>query len=154
MKELGWTNVVQHTIQLLDERPVSKDNHPLDQKDQIWIKQELKDLLKRGIIRESTSTYLVPIVVVNKKMSDRHMYIDYRDLNAKTKKNSYPISRQIEIFTSFQEAQWFTSLDLASGYWQVGMNENDKEKTAFIIPWWLFEWNVMPFGLYNAPAIF
>ena len=50
MKELGRTNVIQHTIQLLDERPVSQGNRPLDQKDQIWIKQELKDLLKRGII--------------------------------------------------------------------------------------------------------
>ena len=76
----------------------------------------------------------LPIVVVDKKTGDRRMCIDYRDLNAKTKKNSYPIPRQMEIFVSFQGAQWFTSLDLASGYWQVGMNEKDKEKTAFITP--------------------
>src|SRR6266498_5857413 len=101
MKELGRTNIIQHTIQLLDERPVSKDNRLLDQKDQIWIKQELKDLLKRGIIRESTSSYLTLIVVVDKKTDDEHMCIDYRDLNAKTKKNSYLISRQTEIFVSF-----------------------------------------------------
>src|SRR6266545_1762585 len=93
MKELGRTNIIQHTIQLLDERPVSKGNRPLDQKDQIWIKQELKDLLERGIIRESTSSYSAPIVVVDKKTGDRRMCIDYRDLNAKTKKNSYPIPR-------------------------------------------------------------
>ncbi len=116
MKELGQTNIIQHTIQLLDERSVSKGNRPLDQKDQIWIKQELKDLLKRGIIRESTSPYLTPIVVVDKKTGDRRICIDYRDLNAKIKKNSYPIPRQIEIFASFQGAQWFTSLDLISGY--------------------------------------
>src|SRR6266498_3327331 len=116
MKELGRTNIIQHTIQLLDEWPVSKDNRPLDQKDRIWIKQELKDLLERGIIRESISPYLAPIVVVDKKTGNRRMCIDYRDLNAKTKKNSYPIPRQTEIFTSFQGAQWFTSLDLASGY--------------------------------------
>jgi len=67
------------------------------------------------------------------------MCINYRDLNAKTKKNSYPISRQTEIFTSFQGAQWFTSLDLASRYWQISMNEKDKEKTAFITPWGLFK---------------
>ena len=105
MKELGQTNIIQHTIQLLDERSVSKGNRPLDQKDQIWIKQELKDLLKRGIIRESTSPYSAPIVVVDKKTDDRRMCIDYRDLNAKIKKNSYPIPRQIEIFASFQGAQ-------------------------------------------------
>src|SRR6266498_2792046 len=91
MKELGRINVIQHTIQLLDERLVSKGNRPLDQKDRIWIKQELKDLLKRGIIRESTSLYSISIVVVDKKMGDRWMCIDYRDLNVKTKKNSYPI---------------------------------------------------------------
>src|SRR6266536_2073401 len=154
MKELDRTNIIQHTIQLLDERLVSKGNRPLDQKDRIWIKQELKDLLEKGIIRESTSPYSAPIVVVDKKMGDRHMCIDYRDLNAKTKKNSYPIPRQTEIFASFQGAQWFTSLDLASGYWQVGMDKKDKEKTAFITPWGLFEWNVMPFGLCNASATF
>src|SRR6266540_2533707 len=154
MKELGRTNIIQHTIQLLDEWPVSKSNCPLNQKDQIWIKQELKDLLERGIIRKSTSPYLASIVVVDKKTGDRRMCIDYRDLNAKTKKNSYPIPRQMEIFASFQGAQWFTSLDLASRYWQVGMNKKDKEKTAFITPWGLFEWNVMPFGLCNAPATF
>ncbi len=139
IKELGWTNIIQHTIQLLDERPVSKGNRLLDQKDRIWIKQELKDLLERGIIRESTSPYSAPIVVVDKKTGDRRMCINYRDLNTKTKKNSYLILRQTEIFASFQGAQWFTSLDLTSGYWQVGMNEKDKEKTAFITLWGLFE---------------
>src|SRR6266540_5373004 len=105
IKELGRTNIIQHTIQLLDERPVSKGNRPLDQKDRIWIKQKLKDLLERGIIRELTSLYSAPIVVVDKKMGDRRMCINYRDLNAKTKKNSYPIPRQTEIFASFQGAQ-------------------------------------------------
>src|SRR6266542_522987 len=105
MKELGQTNIIQHTIQLLDEWPVSKGNRPLDQKDQIWIKQELKDLLERGIIRESTSLYLAPIVVVDKKTGDRCMCIDYRDLNIKIKKNSYPISRQTKIFVNFQGTQ-------------------------------------------------
>ena len=92
-KELGWINIIQHIILFLDERSVSKDNHLLDQKDQIWIKQELKNLLKRGIIKESTSSYSASIVVINKKMGDRRMCIDYRDLNAKTKKNSYLIPR-------------------------------------------------------------
>ena len=91
--------------------------------------------MKKGIIRESTSPYSASIVMVNKKTGDRRMCIDYRDLNAKTKKNSYLIPKQIEIFASFQGAQWFTSLNLASEYWQVGMDEKDKEKTAFITPW-------------------
>ncbi len=154
MKEFGQTNIIQYTIQLLDEWLISKGNRLLDQKDRIWIKQELKDLLKRDIIRKSTSPYLAPIVVVDKKTGNRRMCIDYKDLNAKTKKNSYPIPRQTEIFASFQGAQWFTSLDLASRYWQVSIDEKDKEKTAFITLWGLFEWNVMPFRLCNTSAIF
>src|SRR6266498_3969662 len=105
MKEFGQTNIIQYTIQLLDEWLISKGNRLLDQKDRIWIKQELKDLLKRDIIRKSTSPYLAPIVVVDKKTGNRRMCIDYKDLNAKTKKNSYPIPRQTEIFASFQGAQ-------------------------------------------------
>src|SRR6266540_3245178 len=73
MKELGRTNIIQHTIQLLDKWPISKDNRPLDQKDWIWIKQELKDLLERSIIRELTRQYSAPIVMVDKKTSDRCM---------------------------------------------------------------------------------
>ncbi len=67
--------------------------------------QELKDLLERGIIRELTNPYSTLILVVDKKTGDRRMCIDYRDFNAKIKKNSYLISRQIEIFASFQGAQ-------------------------------------------------
>jgi len=93
MKELGRTNIIQHTIQLLDEQLIFKGNHLLDQKDQIWIKQELKNFLERDIIRESISLYSIPIMVVNKKTGDRRICVDYRDLNIKTKKNSYSIPR-------------------------------------------------------------
>ncbi len=89
----------------MDEWLIFKGNYFLDQKDQIWIKQKLKDLLERGIIRESTSPYSASIVVVDKKMDNRYMCIDYRDLNTKTKKNSYLIPKQTEIFISFQGAQ-------------------------------------------------
>src|SRR6266498_1512514 len=82
------------------------------------------------------------------------MCLDFRKTNEVTKKNQYLILRQTEIFASFGRAGWFTSLDLASRYWQVEMKPKSWEVTTFITPWGLFKWNRMPFSLCNIPATF
>ena len=80
--------------------------------------------------------------------------MNYWGLNKITKINRYPLSCIDELLETFRTAHWFTTLDLASGYWQVEMNKADKEKTAFITHKGLYEFNVMPFGLCNAPRTF
>ena len=80
--------------------------------------------------------------------------VDYRKLNTVTKKDKYPLPLIDEIIDNLHGAQWFTSIDLASGYWQVELEEKDKEKSAFITKYGLYEYNIMPFGLCNAPATF
>jgi len=82
------------------------------------------------------------------------MCLDFRKINEVTKKNQYPIPRQIEIFASFKGAGWFTLLDLANGYWQVEMDLKSREVMAFITPWGLFKWNRIPFSLCNILVTF
>src|SRR5438105_7019735 len=81
-------------------------------------------------------------------------YINYRKINSVMKRDSYPLPRIDEILNSLRGSRYFTSLDLASGYWQVEMDPKDREKTAFVTKQGLFEFNVMPFGLMNAPGTF
>lgn len=75
------------------------------------------------------------------------MCVDYRLLNAKTRKDAFPLSRIEESLDALAGDQWFSTLDLASGYNQVPVSEQDKPKTAFYTPFGLFEWNCVPFGL-------
>jgi transposase InsO family protein len=82
------------------------------------------------------------------------MCVDYRQLNAKTKPDAYPLPRIEEVLDALGGAKYFSTIDLASAYNQVEVNPTDRHKTAFTTPMGLFEYNRMPFGLSNAPATF
>ena len=80
--------------------------------------------------------------------------VDYRKLNEVIKKDAHPLPRIDEMLESLIGAKWFSTLDLASGYWQVEMDSKSREKTAFTTKYGIYEFNVMPFGLTNAPVTF
>ncbi len=80
--------------------------------------------------------------------------MDYRKLNAVTIKDAYPVPRIDETFDALNGAKWFTTLDLASGYWQVALDEDASQKSTFVVRNGLHRWKCMPFGLCNAPATF
>jgi hypothetical protein len=93
-------------------------------------------------------------VLVKKKDGKLRFCIDYRGLNKLTKKDVYPLPRIDDSLAILQKGQYFSTLDLYAGYWQIPLDENSKEKTAFSTDSGLYEFNVMPFGLCNAPATF
>lgn len=151
---LPQTPVVFHHINTGDATPLKQRALRASQVEQQFIEAEIRRLLNDNMIKPSQSPWASPVVVVMKKNGKQRLCVDYRRLNAVTKKDSYPLPRIDDIFDSLTDAKWFSSLDLASGYWQVGMATADREKTAFVTKFGTFEFNVMPFGLTNAPATF
>ncbi|GBM53776.1 Retrovirus-related Pol polyprotein from transposon 297 [Araneus ventricosus] len=111
-------------------------------------------MVDNGIIEESSGPWTSPIVLVKKKDGSTRFCVDYRKLNEITKKDSYPLPRVDDTLDALNGSQWFTTLDLKSGYWQVEIRPEDREKTAFTTGRGLWQFKVMPFGLYNAPATF
>ncbi|GJU40250.1 putative reverse transcriptase domain-containing protein, partial [Tanacetum coccineum] len=115
---------------------------------------QLKELQDKGFIRPSSSPWGAPILFVKKKDGSFRMCIDYRELNRLTVKNRYPLPRVDDLFDQLQGSQFFSKIDLRTGYHQLRVHEDDIPKTAFRTRYGHFEFTVMPFGLTNAPAIF
>ena len=111
-------------------------------------------MLKNKVIEPSKSPWAFPIVLVPKKDGTIRFCVDYRKLNAITVKDSYALPRIDDALATLSGNKFFTSLDLAQGYYQIPMSDKDKEKTAFITDSGLWQFNVMSFGLTNAPATF
>ena len=114
----------------------------------------MNEMYKQGIIEPAAGPWCSPVVLVKKKGGGMRFCVDYRKLNDVTHKDSYPLPHIDDSVEALSGARWFSTLDLKSGYWQVEMDEVDKEKTAFSVGSGLWQFTVMPFRLSNAPATF
>ena len=119
------------------------------------MKAHLQEMLGIGAIRKSHGPWASVMALVWKKDCNQGFCIDLRKLNYQTIKDAYSLPCIDETINSLQGLQWFPSLDLKSGYWQVKMDEENKPLTAFTIgPLSFCECDHMPFGLTNTPATF
>ncbi|CAM5094335.1 unnamed protein product [Natator depressus] len=107
-----------------------------------------------GLIRPSCSAWASPVVLVPKPDGEIRFCMDYRKLNAVTRPDNYPMPRTDEFLEKLGWAQFISTLNLTKGYWQVLLDKSAKERSAFITHAGLYELNVLPFGLRNAPATF
>ena len=152
--ELGRTNLVLHDIQTGASRPIKQPPRRVPPQHREKVDELVEDMLSQGVIEPSTSPWASPIVLVKKKDGSLRFCVDYRKLNAVTEKDAYPLPRIDDTISAFNGAQWFSTLDLTSGYWQVGMTEEAQKKAAFCLPGGLYQFKVLSFGLCNAPGTF
>ena len=152
--KLGHTEIVTHTIDTGDHPPVHQPARQIPFALRAKVEEMVEDMMDQGVVQPSTSPWASLIVLVAKKDGSTRFCVDYRRLNSITKKDIYPLPRIDDTLDSLARQQYFTTLDLAFGYWQVGMDGQSQEKTAFITHSGLYEFRVMPFGLCNAPATF
>ena len=143
-----------HHIRTIDDVPVNSGYRRIPPGQLQQVKEHLDGLLKDGVIEPSESNYCSPMVIVKKKSGDIRLCIDYRKLNSKTIRDTYPLRRVDDLLDIVAGKRYYTSLDLKSAYNQIPVVSEDQHKTAFISPLGLYQFVRMPFGLINAPATF
>lgn len=152
--DLGWTNLVEHNIDVGDSKPFRQPLRRYAPIQQRAIDKHLGDMLQQGVIEPASSEWASNIVLVKKKDGTYRCCVDYRQLNELTKKDAYPVPRQDDCIEALNGSCWFSSIDLRCGYHQCSLKEEDSDKTAFITRRGMYKFRTMPFGLCNAVATF
>ena len=153
--ELGTVTVTKHLIDLQEgTRPVHCQPYRTGPKSRENQQSEVDKTLKTGVIEPGCSEWASPVVLSPKSDVSLRFCVDYRRLNALTVKETYPLPGMDECLDSLGEANFLTTLDCNSRYWQIPISEQDRHKTAFTCHAGCYQFCRMPFGLCNAPATF
>lgn len=151
--DIGHTHSVKHRIDLVNEVPFKQKHRRIPPAMIDEVRSHLRQLLSAGVIRKSHSPWASNVVLARKKDNSLRLCIDFRQLNQRTIKDSYGLPRIEDILDSLNGAKYFTVLDMKSGYHQIEIEEEHKQRTAFTVgPLGFYEYNRVPFGLANAPA--
>ena len=153
--EIGCTDAAEHMIELLDTEPFKERfwwiAPPLVE--EVW--EHIQEMLDGGVFRPSQSPWCNAVVLVHKKDGGLQFCIDFRKLNNLTKKDVFPLPRMQETMESMVGTQFFSTMDLKSGFWQVKMAEESQQYTAFMVgTMGVYEFLRIPYRLCNAPATF
>ena len=152
--DIGFCSVLQHDVDTGDALPIKQSPRrpPLaarEAEDEI-----LNSMLLSGVIEPSTSPWSSPVCLVSKSDGSYRFCVDYRKVNAVSKHDAFPVPNIQDALDSMKGARWFATIDLLSSYWQLGMTDRAKERSAFCTRRGLFHFTRMPFGLSNAPSSF
>ena len=161
----AFWNRKQHIISLpyekdFDERNIPTKARPIQMKEELlnYCKKEIQDLLDKKLIRPTKSPWSCSAFYVqNQAEIERgapRLVINYKPLNKVLQWIRYPIPNKNDLLGRLHSASIFSKFDMKSGFWQIQIKNEDRYKTAFTTPFGHYEWNVMPFGLKNAPSKF
>ncbi|KAL6481161.1 hypothetical protein MHYP_G00092410 [Metynnis hypsauchen] len=153
-ERIGHTTVAVHRIETGDARPINLPPYRTSPLKKKLIEEQIQSMLDNDIIEPASGPWSSPIVIVPKPSGEARFCVDYRGLNQVTVKDRYPLPRIDESLDFLTRGKFISTLDMARGYWQVGVEESSRPKTAFASHCGLFQFKVLPFGLCNAPATF
>ena len=155
LNEIGCTYATKHVIMLMKDEPFKERFHRIAPPLVDEIRQHIQEMLDGGAIRPSQSPWCNAVVLVRKKDGSLRFCIDFCCLKARTKKDAYPLPHMQETMESMVGTRHFSCMDLKSGFWQVQMDEESRQYTAFTVgSMGVYEFLRMPYGLCNAPAMF
>ena len=151
---IGTTPLTQMSIDTGDSDPVSQKPYHIAMKHYNWVKEEIDKLLEAGVIRNSHSSWLAPIIVVPKGDGGKCLIIDYRVLNKVMSKFVWPMPKVEDIFSQLNGAKYFSTLDLRAGCHHIRLTADSIPKTAFTSLYGKSEYVKVPFQLAQAPVYF
>lgn len=152
--QLGTVEGVKHRIDTGDSHPVWSMPYRAGPAQRNLEKKEVTRMLELDMIEPSDAEWASPVVLVPKADGSTRFCIDYRHLNSLTKRDSYPLPRMDELIESLGDATLFSTLDANSGYWQILLDQESKDRTSFTCHAVFYRFKRLPFGLINAPATF